>query len=180
MTAPIYDVPAPQASEYTVIFKSLADIINNSQFFGLQSTDLVVYQDNKILWPVNPAPFALIEPPSFPYGSEGVGGGRFSKTFDGQFKIHLIVENIIDVSYKDTFLVTSNDQQLGMYTIVDNIINITEQSFPVDPSGTLVLAELPYAMRIAKPVRYEGSNLFSRIEIDFFIKLCESLPLVLP
>jgi hypothetical protein len=168
-------LPGVQWTDFTTFFKSFIQVLNDAEIFGPNSVDFVVWQDSEIKWPVNPPPFALIEPTQFPWASEGVGGGRWSKTYTSEFKIHIIVQNIYDISYKDTNLVTSISVQTGTYKLVDQTINAIEQSYPVDQSGMLTLVELPYATKIDAPQRYKGSNEYSDIQITFYVELCEKM-----
>ena len=133
---------------------------------GPNAVDFAIDPDSDIQWPANPPPFILIVPKAFSEGPEDIGGGRFVKTYECNLDIHIIVQNIYDISYKDTILTTSNDSSTGIYTIVDQVINAIEQSYVVDPSGQLRVVELPYATSVAQPARYKGSNEYSVIVVD--------------
>jgi hypothetical protein len=167
--------PGVQWTDFITFFKSFIQVLNDAEIFGPSSVDFVVWQDSEIKWPVNPPPFALIEPTLFPWATEGIGGGRWTKTYTSEFKIHIIVQNIYDISYKDTNLVTSISAQTGPYKLVDQVINAIEQSYPTDSNNMLTLVELPYATKIDDPKRYKGSNEYSDIQITFYVELCEKM-----
>lgn len=169
-----------QLTTIPVFYRSLADVLNQAEVFGPQSVDYAIYPDSKIQWPSNPPPFSLIIPSKFPVGTTDIGGGRFAKTFESHFELRIIGLNTYDISYKDTILTTSQDDQTGIYTIVQKSINALEQAYVTDSLGNLTLVEWPYAEHISSPKRYKGSNEYCYISIVFRILLCENLPSNIP
>jgi hypothetical protein len=171
-----------QETEFPEFFTGIYSLIQSSGIFGPNSLDYVVWQDDEIKWPTNPAPFCLIQPNEFPSEPEGIGGGRFTKTYSHRFLIHIVVQNITDISYQDTQLVTSTNTQIGPYMLVDNVIDLIEQALVTDASQSnrLIVVELPYAEKVAAPVRYNDSNEYSDIIITYYVKIDQKLPSMLP
>lgn len=151
-------------------------MIISSGIFSPSSVSFVIFPDTEFKWPTGPCPFCLIEISDWNSEEEGIGGGRYSKTYGQVFKIHCIIDNIYDISFKDTNLVASYSPVTGAYTLIDNLINILEQSYPTNSVGGLVVVELPRSTSIDAPKRYKGSNQLSDICINYYIKFCESMP----
>jgi hypothetical protein len=164
-----------QWSDYITFCSSISRVIVSSGIFSPSSVDFVVFPDADSKWPTNPPPFCVIEIENWASEEEGVGGGRWSKTYGQEFKVHCIINNILDMSFRDTNLTTSYNPVIGAYTLIDNLINILEQSYPTSSSGRLVVVELPRSTLIEAPKRYQGSNQLSDICITFYIKFCERM-----
>jgi hypothetical protein len=172
ISPPLDPVGGIQWTTYIDFFKSLVTLINSFQILGIYSVDIVVPQDSVYKWPINPSPFILIEPNVFKFQTEGIGGGRYSHTFDMDFKVHLVVNNIYDMSFRDTNLLTTNNPTVSTYSFVDHIIGILEQSYPVDPTGMITAVEFPRMTSVDAPVRYSNSNNLSDIVTNFYVKIC--------
>ena len=169
-----------QWTDYITFFTSFSSVLEETRLFGVQSIDFVVGNvDDKVKWPTNPPPFILVEIDPFRYNDEGIGGGRWSHTFEATLKVHLIVRNYNDVAWRDTSLLTTTNNLVATYNLVDQIINFLEQSFPTDPAGLLTLVELPYCTSVDAPSRYKESNDLSDICTNFRIKFCEVLPSIM-
>lgn len=167
--------PQVQWGSLTGFYTSILGVLNMSGLFGNGGVDFAIPSDSNYKWPINPCPFVLIEPQNLPDSGEAVGGGRWTKVYEGEFKVHVISNDIIDVSYRDTELVSQINPLVNIYNLVDQTINWLDQSWPVRPGGLVTVVELPRAIRIEEASRYAGANHLSDICISFIFKFCENM-----
>ncbi len=162
------------------VFTSFRNLILNTSIFGVSSVEFAMTRDSDIKWPVSPPPFILIVPRDFRNGPEDVGGGRYSKTWEGEIELDIVVRDIYDPSYKDTFVFQTTNSGVGPYVLAQNLINLLEQSYPVDGNGHLSLIELPIIRGVEAPFRFSKAQEYVGLPIVIWCKWWECLSADLP
>jgi hypothetical protein len=173
-------VAPPSTTTIIDVFTSLMAILLNSGIFGPGSVNFVIDPDSITIWPVGPPPFALFQPGDMKDLGDAKGGGRFCKTWELELIIHLIVQNYVDQSYKDTDVTTSDNEEIGPNQLVQEVIDSMEQALPFNSNGQPTLIELPYFVTVDPIRRYKGSNLYSGTPIRFRVTFRQNLPAQLP
>lgn len=172
--------PPPPVSSLTDVYESILIILNNSGIFGPQSCYYVIDPDSVTMWPQGPTPFCLLEPNEVRNIGDDLGGGRNVKTWEVHFTVHIVVENVFDAALQDTVVVTSIDLSSGPYRIVDQLINMMEQSYPLNDYGYPTTIEYPRFEQIMSLKRYSGTNTYIGLPVKFYCTFREVLPFSLP
>lgn len=177
LALPITSIVPPLSTNSIVdVMYSIVTVLKNSNVIPNSNVDYIVNVDDIEGWPVNPPPLCLVEPGRMTDTGNDVGSGRFGKVWDVEFTIHLVVTNYYDSAWKDTTIVTSYNTTTGPYEIVDMIINIVDQCFPVNQVGHLTVIELPQFVRIDEIKRYKKAQGYAGIPIVFRCTFQQILP----
>lgn len=175
-----HDLPNPPTYIIQNIYLAILATINKSGIFGPLSADFVIDPDSVINWPSNPTALCLLEPSDIYDVGDAIGAGRFGKVWEMNIVVHVAVQNIYDVAYKDSILTTSVDNNTGPYHLVDLVIDCLEQAYLVDLVGNPLTIEFPRFLEISEPRRYKGSNNYVGLPLRFALKFVEPLPGVTP
>lgn len=158
----------PSANTLVDVYWSILDNLSKAGFIPTNSwTYIVNPEEPDTPWPTIPVPFVMIEPLAVNDTGNQVGAGRYGVVWEVEFKIHIVVGNILDQSWQDPILTTSYDPNIGPYEIVDKIVNVMCQSYPLNPKGQPTLIELPYTTGYGPTYRNKRSGDYSVVPITF-------------
>jgi hypothetical protein len=162
---------ASTGETFQKVFQSIYDLIAATDIFGPHSFMYALERDSTIKYPAGPPPFCLMIPQAFQeIGSYTDGGGRLTKVWHGRIEISVVVRNVYDIAYSDTNVFTTKDVLTGPYVILQNIINLLDQS----------VTELPRSSRVGAPYRFNNSNEYIGIPIEYEIEFLNYMPADLP
>ena len=170
-------MPAPSLTTIVDVFTSILSYLKNTSIFGTFNVGFVINFNSSYLEPAPPAPIALLEPLAIEDAGDAIGGGRFSKTYSLEFILHIVVLNIYDQSFKDSFIVESSS---GPYELAHLVINSMEQAYLLNSYGQPTLIEFPFYIDTMPIDRYKDTTAYMDIPIKFRVLFRQNLPLSLP
>lgn len=171
----------PSQNTLVDVYWGILNNLSNAGFIPENSWTYVINPESpEDPWPNIPVPFVMIEPLSCMDNGNQVGAGRFGVVWDVEFKIHIVVGQILDQAWQDPNIITSYDQMTGPLEIVDKVVNVLCQSYPLNPMGQPVLIELPYVKEYSSPYRNKKASDYTTVSISFRCTFNENLPDTLP
>jgi hypothetical protein len=169
-------IPPPSSTSITDVLVGLFIYLNSTGAVGPNNVDFVIDPDSIILYPTNPGPILLIQPLSLTDASDTIGGGRFSKTWNWDIVIHVIVDNIYDQSFKDMIISESQSHFTGPFQIAYQVQKLVEQAYLVNSNYQPVTIEFPYFLSTDKIRRYKGANSYAGLPLRFSVVFRDNLP----
>lgn len=169
-------IPPPSTTSITDVLVGLFIYLNSTGVVGPNNVDFVIDPDSIILYPTNPGPIILIQPLSLTDASDTIGGGRFSKTWNWDIVIHVIVDNIYDQAFKDTIISESQSHFTGPFQIAYHVQKLVEQAYLVNSFFQPVTIEFPYFLNTDKIRRYKGANSYAGLPLRFSVVFRDNLP----
>lgn len=169
-------IPPPSTTSITDVLVGLFIYLNSTGVVGPNSVDFVIDPDSIILYPTNPGPILLIQPMSLTDASDTIGGGRFSKTWNWDIIIHVIIDNIYDQAFKDMIISESQSHFTGPFQIAYQVQKLVEQAYLVNSNYQPVTIEFPYFLSTDKIRRYKGANSYVGLPLRFSVVFRDNLP----
>jgi hypothetical protein len=163
----------PQLTTLPDFFTSVLSFIqgikvNGTPLFAPGSVYCSIKPDVDTEFPATPPPFALIEPGAFYPNGWDEGGGRFVKTLETTITIHVVVRNNLDIAFAANSVVTSTDPLVGLYQVIQSLIDGFEQAYVIDPATLAVqLTQLPTMSQISEPYRMTGAGEWVAASVPF-------------
>lgn len=108
------------------------------------------------------------------------GSGRAVSAVDGSFVLKLRVRNLQDVAYQDTQFYINPASTLGLYTLVDSIVNVLHLNFVTDSIGNSICEEPPILMDIEQANRVDTGREYGGLDLTFYVSLYMDIPFLVP
>ena len=186
-TAPT-PTPMPSQVQLTTLpdfFISVLTFISNIEIegtplFGSGSVYYSIDPDADEEYPMSPPPFAILDAESFEPNDWVDGGGRFATVYDTAITVHVVVRNTLDPAFMANNVMTSTDTTVGVYQIVQSLIDNLQQGYITDNALLLQLVTLPVAGPISKPRRKRKAGEYVEVSVRFAMQVGQSFLANLP
>jgi hypothetical protein len=147
--------------------------IANSNIFPSNNVNLTLFDELTEI-PIGTPALAILAQDFNTLGWDA-GGGIQDLAIRGLIKFKIMVLNTLDVVYNDTTAMTSTDQTLGAYELVDQLIAQAEMLDLCDSNGDTYLVEPMRFRSFSKPHRVEDHPEWVIIDVLFEATICQNI-----
>jgi hypothetical protein len=154
--------------------------IDSVPLFGTGSVYYSIDPDADEEYPVSPPPFVILEAEAFDPTDWVDGGGRFTTVYDTAITVHVVVRNTLDPAFMANSVMTSTDTTVGIFQIVQSLIDNFQQGYVTDDNSLLQLVTLPVAGPISKPRRKRKAGEYVEVSVRFTMQVGQSFLANLP
>jgi hypothetical protein len=148
--------------------------IVNDGVFADANCQLTLLEDNAEQFPQG-SPILEIVPGDFRSLGWDAGGGIQDLAIRGTIQFRIIIMNVLDTLQTDVTAMTSTDQALGVYELMDQLIDELEMLMLCDGNGNTYLLEPMRLERFSKPQRIEKHPEWIVVNLWFETKICQQI-----